>query len=109
MQKNTVFWTLFIEKSISTQVKFKSSLKFLQTLVLNKQKLLRSLFYKFRIQAQNMIFSRSRENFQIKCALIILKVGSSESQQNTQEKVGLLQVDILKFQWSNFNKHYFFT
>jgi hypothetical protein len=49
-----------------------------------------------------MNFSRSREIFfEEKCALIFSKVGSKESQSNTEEKVGLRKSDILKFYWSN--------
>jgi hypothetical protein len=39
-----------------------------------------------------------------KCAPIFSKVGSKESQENTKDKVGLRQADILNFQWSNLNK-----
>jgi hypothetical protein len=45
-----------------------------------------------------MNFSSSRENFfEKKCASILSKVGSKESQGNTEEKVGSRQFDILKF------------
>jgi hypothetical protein len=44
-----------------------------------------------------MNFSRSREKIsEKKGASIFLKLGSKESQYNTDEKTGLRQVDILK-------------
>jgi hypothetical protein len=52
-------------------------------------------FFQFRPQTQNMNFSRSREIvFEKKCALFFSKVGSEESQGNTEEKVGLRQPNI---------------
>jgi hypothetical protein len=45
-----------------------------------------------------MNFSRSRGKIsEKKCALIFSKVCSKESWENTEEKVGLRQPDILKF------------
>jgi hypothetical protein len=45
-----------------------------------------------------MNFSRSREKIsKKKCASFFSKVGSKESWENTEEKVGLRQPDILKF------------
>jgi hypothetical protein len=45
-----------------------------------------------------MNFSRSREKIsRKKCASIFLLVGSKESWENTEEKVGLRQPNILKF------------
>jgi hypothetical protein len=45
-----------------------------------------------------MNFSRSREKISgKKSASIFSKVGSKESWENTEEKVGLRQADILKF------------
>jgi hypothetical protein len=45
-----------------------------------------------------MNFSRSHEEIsEKKCASIISKVGSKESWENIQEKVGLRQPYILKF------------
>jgi hypothetical protein len=79
-------------------VYFQNLLKFLQKLVLNKRKLHTSVFVKFRPQTQNMNFPSSREKFfEKKCASIFSKVGSKESQGNTEEKVGLRQPDFLKF------------
>jgi hypothetical protein len=42
-----------------------------------------------------------------KWASIFSKVDSKESWRNTEEKVGLRQPDILKFQWSNWHKRIF--
>jgi hypothetical protein len=45
-----------------------------------------------------MNFSRSREKIsERKCALILSKEGSKESWENTEEKVGSRQAEILKF------------
>jgi hypothetical protein len=45
-----------------------------------------------------MNLSRSREKIsEKKCALIFSKVGSKKSLENTEEKVDLRQVEILKF------------
>jgi hypothetical protein len=45
-----------------------------------------------------MNFSRSREKIsENECALIFSKVGLKESWENTEEKVGLRQAEILKF------------
>ena len=53
-----------------------------------------------------VIFQKISEK---KSASIFSKVGSKESQWNTDEKVGLRQDDILKFEWSNLSKRYFLT
>ena len=45
-----------------------------------------------------MNFSRSREKIsEKKCASIFSKVGSKESHENTDQKIGLRQDDILTF------------
>jgi hypothetical protein len=49
------------------------------------------------MQTQNMGFQKNSKNFKRKCAPIFSKVGSKESQENTEDKVGLRQADILKF------------
>jgi hypothetical protein len=102
MQKNTVFLTLFIEKSISW-VKFaKASWKQIET---SEER-----FCVVSTPNSNMNFSRSCEkNFQKKCASIFSKVGSKESWGTTEEKVGLRQSDILKFSKKTQNFRNFFV
>jgi hypothetical protein len=48
-----------------------------------------------------MIFLGSQEKIFEKSALIFSKVGSKESHKNTDQKVGLRQSEILKFEWLN--------
>ena len=58
----------------------------MQKVAENKQKLKGSHFFQFRPQTQNMNFSRSCEKiFERKCAMIFSKVGSKETQGNTEE------------------------
>jgi hypothetical protein len=61
--KNHRFCTLFIGNSISSRVKFVTSVKFLQTLAKNKSKLLRVVFVKFWPKTLNMNFQGRVKKF----------------------------------------------
>jgi hypothetical protein len=63
----------------------------------------------YTAKTRNMIFWAFSKKFPKKSASIFSKVGSKESQGNTDEEVGLRQDDILKFEWSNLSKLYFLT
>jgi hypothetical protein len=55
-------------------------------------------FFQFRPQTQNTNFSRSSEKIsEKKCASIFSKEDSKESWENTEQKIGLRQAQILKF------------
>ena len=85
-------------KSISSEDIFAKWLKFLSSIPQNNCKSLSSAFLQFRARTRNMIFLVIFQKIsEKKSASIFSKVGSKESQWNTDEKVGLRQVDILKF------------
>ena len=84
-------------KSISEDI-FAKWLKFLPSILQNICKRLRRAFLQFPAETRNMIFLVIFQKIsEKKSASIFSKVGSKESQWNTDEKVGLRQVDILKF------------
>ena len=73
-------------------------------------RILRKFFSEIFIHTEKYDFSKkNRKISRKKFALIFSQGGSKESQLNTEQKVGLRQANILKFQRSNLNKQYFLT
>ena len=77
-----------MQKSISSKVTLAAALKFLQTLAMNKLKLLMVVFVEFRPKTPNMNCSRSRKILQNKCASIFSKVCPLRH-ENAENRVGI--------------------